>query len=304
MRNEKLKKFNTVRVKTSLATCSLVLVLFSAVLYTASVPGIFQSNNIPGRLLSGILSGDIGLGSESSSADGNTEGMAFAGTADGLTSPAGSLSSSPTFSQGSLSSVVTSMVQAAENESAPSKGEESSNGSIIEAIVPEPIDPNLPSTENKDETEEVASTGMSEEEKGYHDLLVKYYSEAKSYYEQICSGYRNVYAQIESSSSPSTKISAAPFELSVYIKEVESKRVTVLNCSYDGARIGRSSMWYSEYLKVYRLYENLVNAAVILKEIEGKNRGYAIDRLSYYSDENGKIPPLVKFKQYYADVHL
>lgn len=277
-----LKRLNAKRLLPSLALCSMTLVVFSAVVYAAAATNTLTSSyeTLPFSSLD-----------SSSAGDGSSNGVETGSSSWGAGKSDPSL---PTFS--SALSLESPSLNAIESEDNSTKSASSSANSGSSS-----------STDNA--SSEEASAGESAPvsaaaENAYHAHIAKYYAELPKYYEHLCAGLNNAYAVANSADREWEKVNVSPVNASNIIQTIDKKRAEAQRCTYNGKEIPAESKWYGEYNKVWRLYENLVNTASIIREINGQPGKNARKSLDYYSNSNGKIRELATFEQNYPTVHL
>lgn len=304
-----LKRLRSACVLFPLVTCSVALVIFSAVVYALAVPGALMGDSSDGgnSIFSSLFSSASADTPNDASAQGQ-EGAALPGGAseDGSFTPA-VLPAAPTLGTaalGTLNSVVgetisqsgdTIQVTNPGGSSNPSQDRNQNNNNLNQGQ-----DQNQPSQEQPVEKPSVFD---AETEAGFHEHILNSYSQLSHYYEELCKGYNNLYADWAAGKGASACCGSV--DPQYYLSTCDKKRIEAQNCVYKGKQITSDSKWYDEYTKVWRLYENLVNASSLLKEFNGGcTQEYAAKRLAVYKSSTGYDSPMDEFAQNYPKVKL
>lgn len=301
-----LKRLRPARVLFPLATCSVALVIFSAVVYALAVPGALMGDPSDGN--NSIFSSLFSSASADTSNDASMEGQD--GTAlSGDTSEGGSFTPAALSAAPTLGSAAFDAVNSAVSETI------SQSGGTVQVV--DPGDPpnssqnqNQNQSQNKDQGQnsqiqpaEQAPVFDAGTEAAFHKYILDLYSQISPYYEAIRKGYNNLYA--DWAAGKGTLARCGSIDPQYYLITCDNKRIEAQNCSYNGKRITSDSKWYDEYTKVWRLYENLVNASSLLKEFnQGHTQEYAAERLAVYKSSTGYDSPLDEFVQNYSKVRL
>ena len=298
-----LKRLRSARVLLPLATCSVVLVFFSATVYALAIPGALADDSRQGNstVFSSLFS-PVNTNSSDPASSENQDGSDLEGglAASGSFAPA-ALSPTP-----SLGAAVLNTVGSTVN------GTISQSGGEIH-IVDTGNSSGSSENQNKtqDQNNDQSSSGQiaaqaptfdDETEAAFHAHAVKYYSELSSYYEQLRAGYNNLYAGWAAGKGESARCGVDPQNI---LTTCDKKRAQAMECVCNGKRIDYDSKWYDEYSKVWRLWEMLVNSASLLREFnEGHTQDYAAERLAVYKSSTGYDSPMDEFAQNYPKVKL
>ena len=299
-----LKRLRSARVLFSLATCSVALVIFSAMVYALAVPGVLVSDSSNGTnsILSSLFGSANADISNDASAQGQEEVVQPSGTSeDGSFTPA-VLPAAPTLGTaalGTVNSVVGETI--------------SQSGGTIQVMNPEgTLNPSQDQNQNNNQNQgqdsqiqpaEQAPVFDAETEDGFHEHILNSYSQLSHYYEELRKGYNDLYADWAAGKGTSARCGS--IDPQYYLTICDKKRIEAQNCVYKGKRITSDSKWYDEYTKVWRLYENLVNASSFLKEFNGGcTQEYAAEGLAVYRANTGFDSPMDRFAQNYPKVRL
>lgn len=297
-----LKRFSSSRLLLPLATCSVALVMFSAIVYGAAVAGALSDDSESSPIF-GIFPG--------------AAAVAEAEPSNELANTAASYSS-----EGSNASFLTLMSPMLDTLAPLAMPTAKENGGKQEATVVSSKPAEESSTpsgsgeaagsQQKPEQVEAAGSPASEPEpvfdaaaeKAFHDHIAKYYAELPSHYYHLCEGLNTAFATLNSTDPDPGFVWVTPVDAAAYRSTLSTKLREVQGCSYKGERITPDSKWYDEYVKVWRLYENLVNVSSMMDMIRGCTVSMARQQLAPALDGNGKLRDLTEFEQNYPKVKL
>lgn len=300
-----LKRLRSTHVLFPLATCSVALVIFSAVVYALAVPGVLMGDSSEGN--NSFFSSLFNSASANTSSDASIEGQEgtalLGGTSEDGSFTSAVLPAAPTLGTaalGTLNSVVGETVSQSggtihvtnpEGSSSPSQNQNQNNNNQNQGH------------DSQIKPAEQAPVFDAETEAGFHEYILNSYSQLSYYYEELCKGYNNLYA--DWAAGKGTSASCGSINPQYYLATCDKKRIEAQNCVYKGKQITSDSKWYDEYTKVWRLYEKLVNASSLLKEFNGGcTQEYAAKRLAVYKSSTGYDSPMDEFAQNYPKVKL
>lgn len=302
-----LKRLRSARVLFPLATCSVALVIFSAVVYALAVPGVLMGDPSDGNnsIFSSLFSSASADTSNDASAQGQDGTVLPGGTSeDGSFTPA-ALPAAPTLGTaalGTLNSVVgetisqsggTIHVANPEGSSNPSQDQNQNNNDQNQGQ-----DQNQPSQEQPAEKPSVFD---AETEDGFHEHILKSFSYLSSYYQDLYNGYNNIYADWNAGLGTSAR--SYPDYPENTIALCEKRKAEAQQCSYNGKQITSDSKWYKKYKEVCQLYDYLIEAGQLLKDFnEGHTQEYAANKLAAYKSKTGYDSPMNKFTTNYLEV--
>lgn len=298
-----LKRLRPARVLLPLATCSVVLVIFSATVYALAVPGVFANDSMQDN--SSVFSSLFNSANADSSDSASVENQGGSSSGDGLAA-SGSFTPAALSPSPSLGTAVLNTVGSTVNGTISQSGGEihivdTGNASGSSESQDKPQDQNN-NQSSSDQIEAQAPTFDDETEAAFHAHAVKYYSELSSYYEQLRTGYNNLYAGWAAGKGESARCGVDPQSI---LTTCDKKRAQARACVCNGKRIDYDSKWYDEYGKVWQLWEMLVNSASLLREFnEGHTQEYAAERLAVYKSSTGYDSPMDEFAQNYPKVRL
>lgn len=306
-KSKSLKRLRSARVLFPLATCSVALVIFSAVVYALAVPGALMGDPSDGN--NSIFSSLFSSASADTSNDAPVQGQD--GTAlpggtseDGSFTPA-ALPAAPTLGTavlGTVDSVVgetisqsggTIHVTNPEGSSNPSQDQNQNNNDQNQGQ-----DQNQPSQEQPAEKPSVFD---AETEEGFHEYILKSFSYLSSYYQDLYNGYNKIYA--DWNAGLGTSAHSRPDYPENTIALCEKRKAEAQQCSYNGKQITSDSKWYKKYKEVCQLYDYLIEAGQLLKDFNGGHtQEYAANKLAAYKSRTGYDSPMNKFTTNYLEV--
>lgn len=303
-----IKRLRPARVLFPLATCSVVLVLFSAVVYALAVPGALTGDPENGNTsFFGSLFGATNADASSDIPEGDEGGpISSGGISEGGSFTPAALPAAPT-----LGTAVLGTVDSVVGETI------SQSGGTIQVINPgdssnssqnqdqnqnnnqnQGQDQNQPSQEQPAEKPSVFD---AETEEGFHEYIVKSFSYLSSYYQDLYNGYNKIYA--DWSAGMGTNARSYPDNPDSIIALCEKRKAEALQCSYNGTKITADSKWYKKYKEVCQLYDYLIDAGQLLREFNGGHtQEYAANRLAAYKSKTGYDSPMNRFTTNYLEV--
>ena len=291
----KFKRRSRSRMLFSLAACSLSLVGFAAIAYLMAVPtalsDVFGAQFEIGQVAQTSTSSDAnGLGFTSEAPESSSDEY-IAGEAAGpfvpdeLLGVSGSLGNVPLFSS--------SPEDANDSAGSSSSGTPGSSAST-----------QAPGTNSgsQDGSQSVQQPGSSaQDEADYHAFLVGCYADLKPYYDEVCAGYSNLYATMNTNDPNVTHVSCAPTDAKALLHKCDQARIKVDSYQYSGKS---QSKWYAEARKLSTCFNDLTNACSAMKTVSGFLVKNAPEVLAPHLDSNGEVRYLAECRERYATIRL
>lgn len=297
----KFKRRSRSRMLFSLAACSLSLVCFAAVAYLMVVPtalsDVFSASSVMGQLLRSSASSDgDGSGVVGEASGGPSDGAAADGAAglaasDELAGTLGSLGGAPLF------------LSAFENID-DLVGSDSAGTSGPSGAPASPQEPS-PNPGNAGDAQPDSQPGLSvQEEAGYHAHLVSCYADLKPYYDEVCAGFSNLYATMNTTDPNVTHVSCAPTDARALLHKCDQARIRVDSYRYAGEVGISQSKWYAEARKLSTCFNDLTNACSAMSDVSGFLVKNAPAVLAPHLDSNGEVRYLAECRERYATIRL
>lgn len=300
------KRLNSARLRLSLATCSVVLVVFSAVVYAVAVPGAFAQNP-NSTLLTSLMGGTVSFDStEQAGGDGTSEST-------GATMQSASLGAIPTLNQSPLLAALSPGLESATNQvindpiyTVTAGGNETSDNNPVTNPATEEQPSN---SSDQSQAEQIVTTTQEPvfseaAEAAFHAQLVKDYEQLQADYNRTCASFSNIYAQVNSSSEGWRMINTSPCDTYDFVTEMDRKHAAVGAYSYNGQRMDENSKWSEAREHLYRCYECLINCGSIIRDLGGSCKADAPGIIAYNSNDKGEIKELVRFQQHFSQIRL
>lgn len=120
----------------------------------------------------------------------------------------------------------------------------------------------------------------------------------------MCQGFNYLYATINSADPNVTHASCAPTNAYALLVRIDQERISIGSKKFGSGLSAYDSIYAEEASKLSRCFVDLINAASVLRTVDGFTRQNAPAQLAPHLTGDGRIRHLVDFEQRYPTVRL